>query len=122
VVYIKQWMESVEHDGGSKPVAVATYYQSGDSKGNGKNGGTLDGTDFLLNNECNKTLCDIDLHYTIADTPTCQLFSKDFSMPHSKPTPALRVMEDEIALQDKEDTEKTARIKALRSGFEAAAR
>jgi hypothetical protein len=43
-------------------------------------------------------------------------------MPRSEPTPALHVMEDEIALQDKEDTEKTARIKALRSGFEAAAR
>jgi hypothetical protein len=43
-------------------------------------------------------------------------------MPRSKPTPALRAMEDEIALQDKEDTEKTARIEALCSRFEAAAR
>jgi hypothetical protein len=115
-------MESVEQDGGGKPAAVATDYQSGDSKGNGKNGGTLDGTDFPLDNECNKTLRDIDLHYTTADTPTRQLFSNDFSTPRSKPTPALRVMEDEIALQDKEDTEKTVRIKALRSRFEAAAR
>jgi hypothetical protein len=115
-------MESVEHNGGGKPAAVATDYQSGDGKGNGKNGGTLDGTDFPLNNECNKTLQDIDLHYTTANTPTCQLFSKDFLTPRSKPTPALRAMEDEIAFQDKENTEKTARIEALRSGFEAAAR
>jgi hypothetical protein len=122
VVYIKQWMESVEHNGGGKPAAVATDYQSGDGKGNGKNRGTLDGMDFPLNNKCNKTLHDIDLHYTTANTPTHQWFLKDFSTPCSKPTPMLRAMEDEIALQDKEDTEKTARIKALRSSFEAAAR
>ncbi len=121
-VYIKQWMESVEHDGSSKPAAVATDYQSGNGKGNGKNGGTLDGTDFPLNNKCNKTLRDIDLHYTTSNTPTRQLFSNNFLMPHSKPTPALCTMEDTIALQDKVDTEKTARIKALRSRFEAAAR
>ncbi len=121
-VYIKQWMESVEHNGGGKPLAVATDYQSGDGKGNGKNGGTLDGMDFPFNNKCNKTLHDIDLHYMMADTPTRQLFLKDFLMPCSEPTPALHAMEDEIALQDKEDTEKTARIEALCSRFEAAAR
>jgi hypothetical protein len=114
-------MESVEHNGGGKPVAVATDYQSGDSKGNGKNGGTLDGTDFSLNNKCNKTWRDIDLHYTTADISTRQLFLKDLLTPRSEPTPALRTMEDEIALQDKEDNiEKTVRTKALRSGFEAA--
>jgi hypothetical protein len=58
----------------------------------------------------------------MVDTPTCQLFLKDFLTPHSKPTPALCAMEDDIALQDKEDTEKTARINALHSRFEAAAR
>jgi hypothetical protein len=121
-VYIKQWMDSVEHDGSGKPAAVATDYQSGNSKGNGKNGETLNGTDFPLNNKCNKTLQDIDLHYMMANTPTCQLLLKDFSTPRSKPTPVMRAMEDEISLQDKEDTEKTARIEALCSRFEAAAK
>jgi hypothetical protein len=118
-VYTEQWMESMEHDGSSKPVVVATNYQSGYGKGNRKDGGTLDGKKFPMNNECNKTLRVIDLHSAIADTPTCQ-FLENFSMPRSEPTPVLRTMEDDIDLQDKEDKAKTARINAPCSGFEAA--
>jgi hypothetical protein len=121
-VYIKQWMESMEYNGGGKPAVVATNYQSGYGKGNRKDGGTLDGKEFPIDNECNKTPSVIDLHSAAANTPTRQLFLENFSTPYRELTPALHAMEDDIALQDEEDKEKTARIDALCTGFEAAAR
>ncbi len=112
----------MEHNGGGKPAAVATDYQSGYGKGNRRDRGTLDGKEFFIDNKCNKTPSVIDLHSVVADTPTHQLFSENFSTPCRKLTPALHAMEDGISLQDKEDKEKTVWINALHSGFEAAAR
>jgi hypothetical protein len=96
LVYIQQWMEIMEHDGGGKPAVVATNYLSGYGKGSRKDGGTLDSQEFPINNEWNKTLRLIDLHSTTANTPTCQLFLENFLTPHSKPTPMLRTMEETL--------------------------
>jgi hypothetical protein len=120
LVYIEQWFDSLECDGGGKPVAVVTNGQSGHCKGYRGDGGYSEGNESPIINKCNKTLHCIDIHAAMVSTPTRQLFLESFSPALSGTTPKLRAMEEDIALQEREATKKTARIDALRSGYEAA--